>query len=132
MSAKFKTIPEVTLKIHSTSRMSAKAMYTVLASMTPEERRGAVLALSLTTVMVEDGYVSLNEGELRSDFFTQCYDVVAGVALALKMLRDDGIVTEDVQNYAVELACVTRLPDATNALQHVESLLATRGSSSPI
>jgi ribosomal protein L1 len=79
---------------NSTHRILAKHLYAMTSQMTEEERRGATLALSAVTTFAEDSYIVMNNGELRLDFFVQCYDVLTAASLAQKMLHDDGLLPE--------------------------------------
>ncbi len=104
----------------STQRIVAQHLYTLLSSMTPEARSGAALALSTMTISTEDGYISLNGNEPRVDFFVQCYDIMLSAALSLKMLRDDGLIT-DYSNVKIKPEYHA---DAELAIARIETLLS--------
>lgn len=76
-------------------KLIATHYYCLLASMTKEQRDGAVLALTTMGVVTEDGYLTTNSETLQSDFYVHCYKTLSGVILGLKMLSNDGLIQED-------------------------------------
>lgn len=111
----------------ASQRIVAQHLYALLSSMTPAARDGAVLALSSLTIATEDGFLTTNGVEPRTDFFIQCFDGMVSAALALKMLRDDGMISEKFD--------ITMRPeaqtDAELAIMRVENLL-TRMMRTPL
>lgn len=79
----------------SQQQVVAKHLYSVLMHLDPEQRRGAILALSTLTVFVEDGYQSMTQeksGDL--DFYGFCYDALLGASIGLRMLSLSGNMPE--------------------------------------
>jgi hypothetical protein len=105
-----------------TQKIAAKLFYNLVAQLEGEQRLGALKALSMLIPVTEDGYMSINEIEPRSDFFVQCFDVLVSVALSLKMLEDDGLVPKDMKEVRNQKV-VKRLIEADAALKRIENLL---------
>lgn len=106
----------------ATQQMIAKHFYALLSSMTEQQRQGAVLTLTTLNVLAEDGYLSLNQKALEVDFFAHCYDSLVGSALCLKMLSDDGVIseaTEAVKNFDPD----PYLREADLAVNRIDSLM---------
>jgi hypothetical protein len=103
--------------------VSAKLFYALLSQLSQAERRGAVLALSTLLPAVEESYLrSFDKGEPSLDFFALCADVVAGVALALQMAADDGLVPRDLPMVPKSGLSKT-MDEAEAALQRIMALV---------
>jgi hypothetical protein len=103
-------------------RICATLFYNLIAQLDGDERKGAVKALSILVPSTEEGFMIVNDGQMRADFFVQCYDTLLGVALALKMADDDALVPplEEVP----QARASKRLADADAALRRIENAIA--------
>jgi hypothetical protein len=103
--------------------MIAKHFYALLSGMTPEQLQGAGVALATLTILVEDGYLSVNQKGLEVDFFTHCYDSIVGISLAMKMLKDDGVIGDEMERVVKDFSPDIHLREAELALSRIETLL---------
>lgn len=104
----------------ASQKVIAKHLYSLLSSLPKESREGATLALSTITTASEDGFLSINGIEPRTDFFVQCFDVMVGASLSLKMLRDDGLISDTVE--AVKMRGEAQ-SDADIAINRIETMM---------
>lgn len=111
-------------------QITAKLFYNLVAQLEGEQRIGAVRALSALIPATEDGFIAMNDGETRQDFFVQCFDILVAVALSLKMLEDDGLVPDIPEITPKKM--VKRLQEADLALQRIEDLLTRSPRGSPM
>lgn len=108
----------------SQQQVVAKHLYSILMHLDPEQRRGAVLALSSLTVFVEDGYQSSSlEKSSDLDFYGFCYDALLGASIGLRMLDLSGNMPEfegDEKLYFVPYADIL---DSEQLLTKIEAQL---------
>ena len=112
---------------NSTHALLAKHLYALLSSMSHDQREGAILTLTTLNVLVEDGYLSLNQKSLEVDFYTHCYDTLVASALCLKMLSDDGLISENTDQSVKGFSPDQHLKEADLALVRVERLMRLIG-----
>lgn len=113
-----------------TQQLFAKYFYALISAMSDEQKHGAVMVLSMLGFLVEDGYISLFEKN-ENDFYTHCYDTIVSMSLAVKMLKDDGLVDlkiDDIKNLTPE----KHLQEAALAFTRIENLIRTMVKDSDI
>lgn len=115
-------MPNATDLFNASQKICASLFYNLIAQLHGEQRKGAIKALSTLLTSVEEGYILVNDGALRADFFVQCYDSMFGAALALKMAEDDGLVPD--LKAIPHTKAVKRTGDAMAALERLEFLMA--------
>lgn len=106
-----------------TQKITAKLFYNLIAQLEGEQRVGAIKAFSTLIPAAEDGFMTVNDTEVRADFFVQCFDVLVAVALSLKMAEDDGLIPKHLDDIR-QSKTVKKLTEADAALRRIESLLA--------
>jgi len=109
--------------INSSQKVVSKLFYALISQLSPGERRGAVQAMSLLVTAVEESYLKTydDKKQLQLDFYEQCYTVLTGVALALKMAEDDGLLPAATEVNKAGLPKSVREADA--AFERIEQLL---------
>jgi len=107
---------------NSVQKVASVCLYTLIAQLSAEEKKGAVAVLATVLTLIEDGFVSLNADAQNQDFYVQCFDVLAGAALSLKTLEDDGLCPEDFP-VLDKTEGLTRLAEARRAVERAETLL---------
>lgn len=108
---------------NSTHRIVSKHLYALLADMTEDERRGALIALSTLSTVAEDGYLAINNNgaTLHQDFYIQCFDILLSSSLAQKMIYDDGLAPEITKTYKIKKET---LIEAEFAYKRIEDLVS--------
>lgn len=112
------------MEFNSVQRVIAKLFYSLISQLTGEQRAGALQALSLLIPAAEDGYLKANGAELKTDFFAQCFDVLAGVALALKLAEDDGLIPQNFPEVPLT-GVFGSVTEAEMAITRLEAMLAS-------
>lgn len=119
------------MQLNPTQKIIGKLFYSLLSQLKGKERVGAYKALTLLLTSAEDGYLIANsEADVKTDFFAQCYDVVTGVALSLKMGDDDGLFTGE-QGVFSQASVMRSVSEAETSMRRVEALLAPVGTPQP-
>lgn len=111
-------------------KLAAHCLYSFLAQINDEQRKGAVGALATVLNMIEDGFLSINDGEIRQDFYVQCFDILMGSALALKGLEDDGLCPQDYPHID-KFQTLKRLGESKQAVDRIEHMLLALVPPSP-
>jgi len=103
-------------------QITSKLFYNLVAQLEGEQRIGAIKALSILIPITEDGFLSVNGAEPRTDFFVQCFDVLSSAAIALKMLEDDGLIPNIPETPQRKIP--QRMLEADLALERLSRLLS--------
>lgn len=108
--------------LNALQKTVAKHIYALLSAFNEDQRVGATLALSTLIVLAEDGYLSSDAQAVG--FHEYCYNILSGASVSLKMLKDDNIITEEMENnISIAYNPKSSLCEAELALVRVEELL---------
>jgi hypothetical protein len=107
---------------NTTQHLIAKQFYLYACSLQPEQVEVMSNTLVLLQTLIEESYQTLRSQNISLDFYVHCFDNLLGSMLALKMLKDDGILKDKNEFNFKKRDVNQNLKEAILALERIEKL----------